>query len=173
MTKPPQDQEAFASHNKPTRLPLPHKGEKRAKVQNIQVLCLLLQEGSWSLHMPRQKGQKTTSKPEWVHSTTCHRCGKLGHLAFDCPPKYPVVTAKVSIANSSAPKMPTLPKKAPSSLTDESTLSMQPAQFAGSAEVHFDHIVQVCAQHNHNNALPKLIMTILASYTLFHSPVPY
>ena len=44
---------------------------------------------------------------------------------------------------------------------------MQLAQFAGSAEVHFAHVVQICAQHNPNNALPKLITTILASLRAF------
>ena len=100
---------------------------------------------------PDKKSGKPPSKPEWTKTIRCHSCRQVGHLAFDCPPKYKCAVARTTISTQkqTLSKTPTPSQKQPHS--EPSSTPSEP-HFAGSAHVHFAHAATV-AYHQDTGAI--------------------
>ena len=136
------------SANKATIATIRSKQGQISKTYKFCVYCY--KKGHDDNTCPDKKSGKPPSKPEWTNNIRCHICNQIGHLAFDCPPKYKCAVARTTITNqnqkhsifkTSSPSTSST-KTAPILKTPSTTSSSEP-HLAGSATVHFAHAATV------------------------------
>ena len=131
---------------------------KQGQISKTYKFCVYCyKKGHDDYNCPDKKSGKPPSKPAWTNNTRCHICNQIGHLAFDCPPKYKCVAARTSISNlkPSTPKpsyTSTSSNKPSPILKSPPTTSFSEPHLAGSAVVHFAHAATI-AYHQNTGAI--------------------
>ena len=87
--------------------------------------------------------------PQWAKHSTCMKCKKKGHLAFNCPPKYNCKVRKTQMKNNK-----TYNKNNPKTQKEESTALVK--EFAGMViSTNMRNDISQINSHQHRRNNPK------------------
>ena len=113
---------------------------------------------------------------EWTQRTGCHICNQIGHLGFECPPKYKNAIIRTSSPNKIPPPHKNSPtqtftaKRASTSKPSSPSPSPSEPHFAGTANVHFAHAALLAHNTTKGTILYKsLIKTQRLALTLIYN----